>query len=160
MPIPHYHHTSKLKSTPQFPQFETHSTLPLSPNCSIHQSTALLPCSQRCIEHNSAAPLQGLLIMGNANGREDGGSDTQSVAEDSAAAQVSMADQQAPEYMGGHSPPSSPRASQSPLMFRPQVSSLLLIFMLWGFLLYFIRSWKDWIFIFRCYWDCSKLYCI
>ncbi|KAG6392412.1 hypothetical protein SASPL_146630 [Salvia splendens] len=59
--------------------------------------------------------------MGNANGREDGGSDTQSVAEDSAAAQVAMADQQPPEYMGGHSPPSSPRTSQSPLMFRPQM---------------------------------------
>ncbi|XP_047971865.1 SNF1-related protein kinase regulatory subunit beta-2-like [Salvia hispanica] len=59
--------------------------------------------------------------MGNANGREDGGSDTQSVAEDSASAQVAMADQHAPEYIGGHSPPSSPRASHSPLMFRPQM---------------------------------------
>lgn len=68
--------------------------------------------------------------MGNASGREEGGSDTQSVVEDAAAAaaaQVSMADQdggQGPEYMGGQSPPSSPRASQSPLMFRPQVTSL------------------------------------
>lgn len=98
--------------------------------------------------------------MGNANGREDGGSDTQSVAEDSASAQVAMADQHAPEYIGGHSPPSSPRASHSPLMFRPQVSSLPFHFMLWGFLLYFIRSWKDWIFIFSCYRDSSKLYCM
>lgn len=67
--------------------------------------------------------------MGNASGREEGGSDAQSVVEDAAAAaaQVSMADQeggQGPEYMGGQSPPSSPRASQSPLMFRPQVTSL------------------------------------
>lgn len=65
--------------------------------------------------------------MGNASGREDGGSDTQSVVEDASAAQVSMADQDGahgPEYMGGQSPPSSPRASQSPLMFRPQVTSL------------------------------------
>ncbi|KAH6777241.1 SNF1-related protein kinase regulatory subunit beta-2 [Perilla frutescens var. hirtella] len=62
--------------------------------------------------------------MGNANGREEGSSDTQLGVEDSAAAQVSMADQDlphGPEYMGGHSPPSSPRASQSPLMFRPQM---------------------------------------
>lgn len=62
--------------------------------------------------------------MGNANGREEGTTDTQSAVDDSAAAQVSMADQDAahgPDYMGGHSPPSSPRASQSPLMFRPQM---------------------------------------
>lgn len=64
--------------------------------------------------------------MGNANGREDGGSDSQSGADESGGTQVSMADQDGPlvsEDMG-HSPPSSPRASQSPLMFRPQVTSL------------------------------------
>lgn len=59
--------------------------------------------------------------MGNANGREEGATDAQSGVEDSAAAQVSMADADVPEYMAGHSPPSSPRASHSPLMFRPQM---------------------------------------
>lgn len=61
--------------------------------------------------------------MGNANGREDGGSDGQSGADETGGAQVSMADHDGPlvsEDMG-HSPPSSPRASQSPLMFRPQM---------------------------------------
>lgn len=62
--------------------------------------------------------------MGNANGREEGGSDSPPRVEEPGAAQVSMADQDGAhvsEYMG-QSPPSSPRASQSPLMFRPQVS--------------------------------------
>lgn len=64
--------------------------------------------------------------MGNANGREEGGSDSQSGAEDGGSAQVSMADQDGAlvsEEMG-QSPPPSPRASQSPLMFRPQVISV------------------------------------
>ncbi|GER33810.1 5'-AMP-activated protein kinase beta-2 subunit protein [Striga asiatica] len=63
--------------------------------------------------------------MGNASGREEGGGDSPSEAD----AQVSMADRDGPdgsyhapgaEYMGQY-PPSSPRASQSPLMFRPQM---------------------------------------
>ncbi|KAI3456585.1 hypothetical protein Pfo_013248 [Paulownia fortunei] len=67
--------------------------------------------------------------MGNANGREEGGSDSPSGVEEPGAAQVSMADQDGAhgsyhahgaEYMG-QSPPPSPRASQSPLMFRPQM---------------------------------------
>ncbi|KAK4439469.1 SNF1-related protein kinase regulatory subunit beta-2 [Sesamum alatum] len=61
--------------------------------------------------------------MGNANGREEGGSDSASGVDETAAPQVSMADQdvvQGAEYMG-QSPPPSPRASQSPLMFRPQM---------------------------------------
>ncbi|KAK6149629.1 hypothetical protein DH2020_017154 [Rehmannia glutinosa] len=61
--------------------------------------------------------------MGNANGREESGSDSPSDAEEPGAAQVSMADQDGAhgaEYMG-QSPPPSPRASQSPLMFRPQM---------------------------------------
>ncbi|GFQ03099.1 snf1-related protein kinase regulatory subunit beta-2 [Phtheirospermum japonicum] len=59
--------------------------------------------------------------MGNANGREEAG-DSPSAAEEGGA-QVSMADGDGAlggEYMG-QSPPPSPRASQSPLMFRPQM---------------------------------------
>ncbi|KAL3627275.1 SNF1-related protein kinase regulatory subunit beta-2 [Castilleja foliolosa] len=67
--------------------------------------------------------------MGNANGREDSDGDSPSGAEDPGDAQVSMTDQDGSdvscrahgaEYMG-QSPPPSPRASQSPLMFRPQM---------------------------------------
>ncbi|KAL7088493.1 hypothetical protein ACP275_13G129900 [Erythranthe tilingii] len=66
--------------------------------------------------------------MGNASGREEGGSDSQSGADDSDTAQVSMADQDGAhvsytEFMG-QSPPPSPRASQSPLMFRPQMPAV------------------------------------
>ncbi|KAL8046049.1 hypothetical protein ABFX02_08G154200 [Erythranthe guttata] len=57
--------------------------------------------------------------MGNANGREDGGSDGQFAAEDGGAAQVSMAADRGEEM--GPSPPPSPRATQSPLMFKPQM---------------------------------------
>ncbi|KAL3820838.1 hypothetical protein ACJIZ3_006743 [Penstemon smallii] len=53
--------------------------------------------------------------MGNANGREEA-----SLVEDTGAAQVSMTDQDVAHDMG-QSPPTSPRASQSPLMFRPQM---------------------------------------
>lgn len=77
--------------------------------------------------------------MGNANGREEVGSDSQSGPDETCGAQVSMADQDAPlvsEDMG-HSPPSSPRASQSPLMFRPQVTCLDFFF---GFLHLLIRN--------------------
>lgn len=68
--------------------------------------------------------------MGNANGREEVGSGSKSGVEDGGGAQVNMADRDGAhgnyhahggEYMGQSSPP-SPRASQSPLMFRPQVS--------------------------------------
>ncbi|KAL6544684.1 SNF1-related protein kinase regulatory subunit beta-2 [Orobanche minor] len=55
--------------------------------------------------------------MGNANGREEGGGDSISEADEGGHTQVSMVDG---EYMG-QSPPSSPRASHSPLMFRPQM---------------------------------------
>ncbi|KAH6764511.1 SNF1-related protein kinase regulatory subunit beta-2 [Perilla frutescens var. hirtella] len=67
--------------------------------------------------------------MGNANGREDSGSSNQSGAEDGGGVQVSMADRDGADgcyhahggdYMG-QSPPPSPRASHSPLMFRPQM---------------------------------------
>ncbi|PIN12274.1 Protein involved in Snf1 protein kinase complex assembly [Handroanthus impetiginosus] len=61
--------------------------------------------------------------MGNANGREESGGDSPSAVEEGGGAQVTMADRdsaQGSEYMG-QSPPSSPRASQSPLMFRPQM---------------------------------------
>lgn len=55
--------------------------------------------------------------MGNVNGREEiGQSDVDGVG-----VQETM-DARDGEFMG-QSPPSSPRASQSPLMFRPQVSS-------------------------------------
>ncbi|GER37524.1 5'-AMP-activated protein kinase beta-2 subunit protein [Striga asiatica] len=61
--------------------------------------------------------------MGNANGREEAGGESPSEAEDGGSAQVIMADGDGAlvgEYMG-QSPPASPRASQSPLMFRPQM---------------------------------------
>lgn len=67
--------------------------------------------------------------MGNANGREEGGSGSLSGVEDGGGAHVSMADRDGAhgnyhahggDYMG-QSPPPSPRASHSPLMFRPQV---------------------------------------
>lgn len=75
--------------------------------------------------------------MGNVNGREDGaGSNSPSTGEETASVQESMASQDAthPRYHGhadadgqfmGHSPPPSPRASHSPLMFRPQVFNFL-----------------------------------
>ncbi|KAI5671260.1 hypothetical protein M9H77_11624 [Catharanthus roseus] len=72
--------------------------------------------------------------MGNVNGREDGGgSDSPSGAEEGSSPQENMAAQDASnptryhsrpdadaDFMG-QSPPPSPRASHSPLMFRPQV---------------------------------------
>lgn len=75
--------------------------------------------------------------MGNVNGREDGGgSDSPSGAEEGSSPQENMAAQDASnptryhsrpdadaDFMG-QSPPPSPRASHSPLMFRPQVSFL------------------------------------
>ncbi|KAL3614928.1 SNF1-related protein kinase regulatory subunit beta-2 [Castilleja foliolosa] len=60
--------------------------------------------------------------MGNASGRAEAGGDSPSTEEDGGA-QVIMADGDGAlggEYMG-QSPPPSPRASQSPLMFRPQM---------------------------------------
>lgn len=78
--------------------------------------------------------------MGNVNGREDdggGGNGPSGVEEEEEAggiAQQSMAGQggrygnhggDGGELLG-QSPPPSPRASQSPLMFRPQASCLLL----------------------------------
>lgn len=62
--------------------------------------------------------------MGNANGKEDGGDSSQSGVESGGSVQDRMVDQggaQGGEFMG-QSPPPSPRASHSPLMFRPQVS--------------------------------------
>ncbi|KAG8365336.1 hypothetical protein BUALT_Bualt18G0094100 [Buddleja alternifolia] len=73
--------------------------------------------------------------MGNANGREEGGGDSPSGVEDGGGAHVSMADRDGAhvsEYMGGQSPPSSPRASHTPLMFRPQVIFVVL------FLIFFL----------------------
>ncbi|CAI9783989.1 unnamed protein product [Fraxinus pennsylvanica] len=61
--------------------------------------------------------------MGNANGREDGGDSSQSGVESGGSSQDRMSDQdgaQGDELMG-RSPPPSPRASHSPLMFRPQM---------------------------------------
>lgn len=77
--------------------------------------------------------------MGNVNGREDleegGGNIIPSGVEevdgvDSGGAQEIMAVQQVDGEFMGQSPPSSPRASASPLMFRPEVS--LLIFITFG----------------------------
>lgn len=66
--------------------------------------------------------------MGNVNGREEdgGGGNSPSRAEESGAAggggggEAPDSAQMDGEFMG-QSPPSSPRASRSPLMFRPQV---------------------------------------
>ncbi|KAL2473518.1 5'-AMP-activated protein kinase beta-2 subunit protein [Forsythia ovata] len=66
--------------------------------------------------------------MGNVSGREDGSDNSHSISgiegggAGGGAAQDSMADQDPAggEFMG-HSPPPSPRASHSPLMFRPQM---------------------------------------
>ncbi|KAL0302675.1 UNVERIFIED_CONTAM: SNF1-related protein kinase regulatory subunit beta-2 [Sesamum calycinum] len=67
--------------------------------------------------------------MGNANGREEGGSGSPSGVEEGGGGQVSMIDRDGGagnyvadggECMGQSSLP-SPRASQSPLMFRPQM---------------------------------------
>ncbi|XP_022877898.1 SNF1-related protein kinase regulatory subunit beta-2-like [Olea europaea var. sylvestris] len=61
--------------------------------------------------------------MGNANGKEDGGDSSQSGVESGGSVQDRMVDQggaQGGEFMG-QSPPPSPRASHSPLMFRPQM---------------------------------------
>lgn len=55
--------------------------------------------------------------MGNVNGREEIGQS----GVDGVGVQETM-DARDGEFMG-QSPPSSPRASHSPLMFRPQVSS-------------------------------------
>lgn len=60
--------------------------------------------------------------MGNASGREEVGGDNPSAAEDPAAGQVSMADHGGEDM--GQSPPTSPRATQSPLMFRPQMPAV------------------------------------
>lgn len=74
--------------------------------------------------------------MGNVNGREDGAdSNSPSPGEEATSAQESMPSQHGSRsrYHGhadadgqfmGHSPPPSPRASHSPLMFRPQAPVL------------------------------------
>ena len=67
--------------------------------------------------------------MGNVNGREDGSSSPSGAEEESGggSAQEGMAERNptltdaAPELMG-QSPPHTPRATHSPLMFTPQVS--------------------------------------
>ena len=58
--------------------------------------------------------------MGNVNGREEGDLDSPSAGRDMAAEDGGVIVDG--EFMGP-SPPSSPRAAQSPLMFTPQVSS-------------------------------------
>ncbi|GFZ03338.1 SNF1-related protein kinase regulatory subunit beta-2 [Actinidia rufa] len=70
--------------------------------------------------------------MGNANGREDGdGGGASGGVEEAAAGGIGALDDmavpphpQAHADLMGHSPPSSPRAAQSPLMFTPQVPVL------------------------------------
>lgn len=72
--------------------------------------------------------------MGNVSGREEGSDNSQSGVEGGGAGggggavQDGMADQDPAggEFMG-RSPPPSPRTSQSPLMFRPQVRYILFI---------------------------------
>lgn len=75
--------------------------------------------------------------MGNVNGREDLNGSSPSGAEDeeeergfdSVGDCMSLPDgvlhPAPPSELMGHSPPASPRATQSPLMFTPQVSSFI-----------------------------------
>lgn len=73
-------------------------------------------------------------VMGNVNGREDGstgGGGSSGVDEDGGAPDE-MGGAPPPHGDGGElmgqSPPSSPRAAQSPLMFTPQVCFFLIFF--------------------------------
>lgn len=76
--------------------------------------------------------------MGNVNGREENEGNIPSGVEgvdgiDSGGVQDIMAVHQVDGEFMGQSPPSSPRASRSPLMFRPEVSLLtFLVLEMWG----------------------------
>ncbi|KAF3656093.1 SNF1-related protein kinase regulatory subunit beta-2 [Capsicum annuum] len=59
--------------------------------------------------------------MGNVNGREENEGNMSSGVDDSGGAQDNMAVHQVDGEFMGQSPPSSPRASRSPLMFRPEM---------------------------------------
>ncbi|OIT34037.1 PREDICTED: SNF1-related protein kinase regulatory subunit beta-2 [Nicotiana attenuata] len=60
--------------------------------------------------------------MGNVNGREEVSGNSQSGFEGSGSGVAVVQDNiMDGELIGGHSPPSSPRVSQSPIMFRPQM---------------------------------------
>lgn len=63
--------------------------------------------------------------MGNVNAREEEANSNHHQNDDNAATEISSHHHQASDFaapMGGHqSPPHSPRATQSPLMFAPQV---------------------------------------
>lgn len=77
----------------------------------------------------SLAPADSFLIMGNVNGREDGGGSPSAPEEDSGAGTAQEGHHPHPHPHGGgaaselmgQSPPHSPRATHSPLMFTPQV---------------------------------------
>ena len=73
--------------------------------------------------------------MGNVNGREDGGGSPSAAAAEEEAGGGTAQEGRHPPLVGGgagavvaelmgQSPPHSPRATHSPLMFTPQVSSL------------------------------------
>ncbi|XP_010540834.1 PREDICTED: SNF1-related protein kinase regulatory subunit beta-2 [Tarenaya hassleriana] len=64
--------------------------------------------------------------MGNVNGREDGSNTLSAVEDDDAenSSREAMAVSDGTHVSMGHSPPHSPRATQSPLMFAPQVPVL------------------------------------
>lgn len=77
--------------------------------------------------------------MGNVNGREDGlgspsgvdeegGGGDGSARDSMGAADEALVGYPAPAELMGQSPPHSPRATQSPLMFTPQVSPLVFSF--------------------------------
>jgi len=66
--------------------------------------------------------------MGNVNGREEdfngtlsSASSTSSEVSDSMSAPDGVVENPSPVELMGHSPPASPRTTQSPLMFTPQV---------------------------------------
>ncbi|KAH7526069.1 hypothetical protein ACOSP7_015893 [Xanthoceras sorbifolium] len=59
--------------------------------------------------------------MGNVNGREDGSSSPSGVEEGESNNSVQEEGMGAPDGLMGQSPPHSPRATHSPLMFTPQV---------------------------------------
>lgn len=85
--------------------------------------------------------------MGNVNGREDGGGSPSAAEEESGGGSVQEGHAHGRGVSGGgdgsselmgQSPPHSPRATHSPLMFTPQVSSFLSSSFVYLFLFKFV----------------------
>lgn len=85
----------------------------------------------------SLATADSFVIMGNVNGREDGGGSPSAPEEESGGGTAQEGHPHPHPHGGGaaselmgQSPPHSPRATHSPLMFTPQVSSFSLLLLL------------------------------